>query len=54
MKRKFMALFISLAMIFSAVISVPSNVFTEVAINPKEIMHARLWILTEILESNPC
>ena len=30
MKRKFMALFISLAMIFSAVISVPSKVFAEV------------------------
>ena len=29
MKRKFMALFISLAMIFSAVISVPSKVFAE-------------------------
>ena len=29
MKRKFMALFISLAMIFSAVISVSSKVFAE-------------------------
>ena len=29
MKRKFMALFISLAMIFSSVISVPAKVFAE-------------------------
>ena len=29
MKRKFMALFISLAMIFSAVVSVPARVFAE-------------------------